>query len=826
MILRIDKFKRKTYIGIVAVVLFAITIAIPRLGQFSLIQNFTLVGVEESGARGIGGAQIFSFESGRGEQEFKLSKFIQHEVKIGNKKAVLDIADRGVLLNGEPLVVQNDSTTLISTDRGYVEADTDEYNFHDEIVQAPTGNIKVEQESSTTSRRAPTANLTIREIDFRAFSAPDFSIGKSDDEILSNVAKHVYLANQYLKSVNMALVLKEIKVYRDHQRFNDALRLKDPYKMLEIAADEHNANFLESIDVSGVFSNTFFPRANGLAYSNTSCINPHYSVLFVTQGGSSLSSELTMSSTLAHEVGHIVGMSHDGNLYPDLGVSVMAQTSSAFPFGFSGISLEEQSRFSALESSGGRCITPKISDLDTDQDDISDQLELNAGTDIYDPGSYPERDLKRAYGSWNGFKGQTSVGEVLGGGNLDNLLSINIRNLNGESITQKQYSLGQNREFDFIFSDLLPEFTDTYGTIEISSSSGSFSGLSNTYSHTGTYGSFNYISKQKFFKGSRSEEHIPFNSYVPFSFPEGSDSLNWLSVVNLNERAEEFELYRIAVDGQFIGKENLLVPAMGRRDVPAGGDFNVKAGSVLVRPKNLNKNEVLFHSFISRYYSKPINSLGGSVIFDGKIGSDVDRAFILDDDLIQSDKQSNTWLEISNSGRLTGEVSLTEFKEEDSIKQNKITLKAYQTVHLPLSTSGLLGYKISATIPYVSMALRYKGERQTSTVQRFVPHEYMNGTFSGSFNTFLSSSSYLYVLAEVPTKARVSCTLHNGNSNISRDFLLEGKVLSKVSLEGLFPEAVRDNYYKISCALNEQVKSTMFMGRTVDSKHSSLEAME
>ena len=83
------------------------------------------------------------------------------------------------------------------------------------------------------------------------------------------------------------------------------------------------------------------------------------------------------------------------------------------------------------------------------------------------------------------------------------------------------------------------------------------------------------------------------------------------------------------------------------------------------------------------------------------------------------------------------------------------------------------------------------------------------------------------VVTDVPSKETIACSLIEGGNVIVRDIVLGGKLINKVSLEGLFPEAKKDSYYKISCSFKSNpVKASLFIGRTVDSKHSSIEAMD
>ncbi len=822
--------KIKNFLVFGSIALFFITIAIPRLGHFYVAdKNYKFVGFEETTARKKSSNKILYFASGSEKIGFNISNTTIQKIVVNGVEKEIEISDTAVILDGEPLVLSGpDNRTLVSTEIGYREFTPESIDFEDDLLEAPN----VDQLSdilslARSSRRAESSTGIFREIDFRVISAPDYSSNKSDQQILSSALKNIYLANQYLKALNLVVVLKDLKVFREHEGFFQAIEKRDPYRMLEKTADEHNFDFNSSIDITATFSNTYFPNASGLAYAKTSCINPHYSVLFVTQGGTSLSQELSLPSTLAHEIGHIIGMEHDLSIYGDLGASLMTKSTSVFPFGFSQVSIQQQRAFSSSGNAGGACFNVKSDLGDSDSDGVSDELESSYGTDPNDPGSFPRSKLKRAFASWNGFKGQTSVGEILGSIREDNNLSINIRNLNGEILSAKQISLARSSELDIIFSDLLPEFTDTYGIVEIVANSGSFHGLSNTYAHTGTYGTFNYISKQAYFHGSKFEESIPFNSFTPYSFPQGSEVLNWLSVGNLNGTTEDFEITRLTMDGQVSSREFLSVPAMGRRDVLAGGPNGLLSGSVNVRPVDFGNEELLFHSFISRYYSKPRTGLTGSVIVDGTVGSDVDRVIVLDNDLILSDKMSNTWLEVSNTSRISGALTLTQIDEANNESVVSVSMKPYQTVHLPLTREGLMAYRISSTVPYTANGFRYKGERGTSTVQRYLPQEFYSSNLSGSLNTFLNSSSYLYVFPESTTKETLYCRLIDNNRVIEHSVNLAGSRITKVSLESLFPEAIKDSYYNIACGFNNAgSRSVMFIGRIVDSKHSSIEPMQ
>lgn len=178
-----------------------------------------------------------------------------------------------------------------------------------------------------------------REIDFVVDASGDFVRGRSDEQAASQIVSTVAAANLYFEPLQLYLRLRAVRLFdkNDPQDpYYQATVQQDAREMLEVVRAQWKDEETPQRDIGAVLASSRFANIYGLAYPSTSCVIPDYAFLFATQGGESATAVAGLSATIAHEIGHIIGMGHEAQ-----GTSLMSPYFVADPDGFSDYSIDE-----------------------------------------------------------------------------------------------------------------------------------------------------------------------------------------------------------------------------------------------------------------------------------------------------------------------------------------------------------------------------------------------------------------------------------------------------------------------------------------------------
>lgn len=534
-----------------------------------------------------------------------------------------------------------------------------------------------------------------------------------------------------------------------------------------------------------------------------------------------LTRQVAFPSTLAHEVGHYLGMTHDTNQYP-YGSSLMSPSTVMVPFGFSEHSLLQQRSHSGIGMSGGSCFAFEKDHEDTDGDGVSDTVEKEYGSNYLDPASAPVLSANTMYGSWNGFKNQVAIGEAVTTSSLYTGVNMEMFDLNGTSLLSRNFMGRGHGQSDIIFNEHLPQFTDSYGIVKVSSSA-PVTGRSNIYAHTGVFNAFDFISTHPLFLPVRSNFPVvvPYNFYVPNGFPQGSQVFNWLTVINLTHQNEKFIIHEGGLES---GSSKVIeVPAMGRRDILPGDGGS---GFVIVKPES-KKHEVLYHAFISRYYQRPDGALSGSVHVDGRVPGGEKKFVFYDSDIAVRTglSSSQIWAEISNVSPVPVSATVEVFSSISRVSRTEVAVPAGGSVHVPLpdNAAHLVSISSASAGSLGVSAFRYNGGSLYSSVEQLPVTEALMGEFSGSWNTFLNTGSKLVLGNPSGEGAVLSCLLSHNSNEIHASKEVGKAYIQGISMKELFPAFPVDAYAPVRCTLTSNdgkyLRSLMKMTRLVDGKH-------
>ena len=262
----------------------------------------------------------------------------------------------------EPAGSAASGTTLHTVTRveGNASADTDscdgELSLHSPLKRREYSALLQQrtaayQQSGAATGQAAAQAETWRAIDVIVVAPGDFTQGRTESAVVAQIISTIAGANVYYEPLGLVIKLAGVQLYSGGPSDPYALPVsrRDALGMLETVRFEWNTRNLPPHDVVAVFARSSFSGVFGYAYPSASCIAPEFSFLFATQGRSDAGGELGLISTFAHELGHIIGMTHDTTFGPG-GPSMMWQFFVLQPTGFSDFSIGE---FEKHEANGG-----------------------------------------------------------------------------------------------------------------------------------------------------------------------------------------------------------------------------------------------------------------------------------------------------------------------------------------------------------------------------------------------------------------------------------------------------------------------------------------
>lgn len=207
----------------------------------------------------------------------------------------------------------------------------------------------------------------IREIQLAAVAPSEFVSGRSSEQVVTQLLGTVSAASRYYTPLKLRLNLVGVQIYTEPSvdPFYSASLRGDADAMLDTVEREWLGVTSPEHDIVAVFGRKDYDGTLGIAYLSSSCIEPEFSLLFATQGVDSLAGELSLAGTLAHEIGHVIGMYHDEKLYSS-GPSLMWPYFVQNPSGFSQVSINEYLAFAGPGRPGGGCFS-EVAVAETDK---------------------------------------------------------------------------------------------------------------------------------------------------------------------------------------------------------------------------------------------------------------------------------------------------------------------------------------------------------------------------------------------------------------------------------------------------------------------------
>ena len=216
------------------------------------------------------------------------------------------------------------------------------------------------------------------ELELIVVAPGEFTNGRTDGEVLVEVLAAVEGANLFYEPLGLKIKLVGVQLIRpgpeDPYRF--AAERQSAIEMLEQVRFQWFSRTEPKHDAVVVFGRSPFSRVFGLAFTGSGCLVPDLSYMFVTIGGrTGALGQAALAATLAHEVGHLLGMNHD-NTITVVGPTVMWPFISVAPAGFSLNSIKEFEDH--LEAGGGKCLGDVVDTSSKDVVSFADGTLLHA----------------------------------------------------------------------------------------------------------------------------------------------------------------------------------------------------------------------------------------------------------------------------------------------------------------------------------------------------------------------------------------------------------------------------------------------------------------
>ena len=418
-------------------------------------------------------------------------------------------------------------------------------------------------------------------------------------------------------------------------------------------------------------------------------------------------------------------------------------------------------------------------DLDDDDDGVSDGQESADGSDRRDRGSVLPVLGTTVCSEWNGFLGgMWNIMEHINRGSNSVSVESTVYDAAGTPVGSTAFSILPHAQFDLLVHDLPGWTSDSYGRVcstVLDGDAGTLDGQTIYYKPAGN-GEFEFAFGMPFLPGTSGSQFVPFNTYQPslVAAERMNFVANWIQVTNLENSAHSGRLIFYDRFGAVLDSLPLLLQPAERRDISGHQFGRDVVGTVEWRPESPGAKTQLRNV---RYYydsSNPgVNGFTSALQLNGTVGSGRLLSVPL------NTEEGSAILEISDVSGAGQAVGVQIFSADGTLLHHtSVALPPYGTEHIITDNilQGRTGIaEIQGSTATIALAMHYGrtpwgGADYVYGVQA---REALGQSLKGSYNTFLNQSCRL-LLANPTAQTQdvnVSMTRFDGST-----VLAEGSV--------------------------------------------------
>lgn len=220
---------------------------------------------------------------------------------------------------------------------------------------------------------------------------------------------------------------------------------------------------------------------------------------------------------------------------------------------------------------------PDVNGVDSDGDGVSDDQEIADGSNPYDPGSFVGHLQSPVYIPWNSFIGMLNILELVNPGFSDVQARVSLYDVNGTLTHTQSLTIGGQQQQDLIINEMPGFVSDSYGIVKIEFNE-LLDGRMFFYRPVGQGFEFGFAVPLS--NPSYGVTNVGYNTFQPSANAADAGFVvqNWISLVNLSNEAQVFDIETYPAGGEKI-ERTVSVPARGRIDMD-GGHALVGASSI------------------------------------------------------------------------------------------------------------------------------------------------------------------------------------------------------------------------------------------------------